>query len=151
MDLGCYCVHAARMLLGEPERCTPNDSSGKRVSMLLFRPDTVPWWGGGSIRLLVRRPPPSQELEVVGSDGFIRVFSPFRTDLAPTGLELVRDATKECVNFEETDAYAMELRYFVDMVQRNDFLEHVAGDSISQARAVGALYRSASLRASVTL
>jgi predicted dehydrogenase len=140
MDLGCYCVHSARSLAGEPERVYaervvgPNGVEVALLGTLRFRHDVVAQFDSSFVT------PMWQELEVVGEAGSARVAAPFRVDLGRPGIKLARRKV-EMVQVEEGDSYALELEYFADVAE-GKISTASAEDSIGQARTLAALYES---------
>jgi D-xylose 1-dehydrogenase (NADP+, D-xylono-1,5-lactone-forming) len=85
LDVGCYCVSAARLLLGEPERVHGEARIGRSgvdtqfAGTLRFGAVTATFQCG--LRSYF-----SNELEVIGTEGILRVPSPF---VDPPGLVVV--------------------------------------------------------------
>jgi xylose dehydrogenase (NAD/NADP) len=85
LDVGCYCVSAARLLLGEPERVHGEARIGRGgvdtqfAGTLRFGAVTATFQCG--LRSYF-----SNELEVIGTEGILRVPSPF---VDPPGLVVV--------------------------------------------------------------
>jgi predicted dehydrogenase len=85
LDVGCYCVSAARLLLGEPERVHGEARIGRGgvdtqfAGTLRFGPVTATFQCG--IRSSF-----SNTLEVIGTEGILRVPSPF---VDPPGVVVV--------------------------------------------------------------
>ncbi len=142
LDVGCYCVNAARLLAGEPERVFAASVPGPggvdlRLAAVLVHP-------GGVLTLLDSAfdLPEREELEVVGSHGSIRLDDPWHGWTAPT-LELRRAGGVETVALEPVDPYRLELEDFAAAVrgERQPLLGR--DDAVAQARALDALLRSA--------
>jgi predicted dehydrogenase len=85
LDVGCYCVSAARLLLGEPDRVHGEARIGRGgvdtqfAGTLRFGDVTATFQCG-------LRSSFSNELEVIGTEGILRVPSPF---VDPPGLVIV--------------------------------------------------------------
>lgn len=141
MDLGCYCVDAARLLAGEPESVYGEQvmgPTGVEVAFhgtMRFAGDLIAQFDSSFVA------PLAQGLEVVGEEGLVRVPAPFRVDLGRPEIEVVRDGKVELMTFEEEDSYALELESFADMVAGNE-PTLPADDPLGQARAIAALYES---------
>ena len=109
MDLGCYCVHAIRLLAGEPERVYAQKverAGGVEVSFqALLRLER------GIVALMDSSlsAPLRQELEIVGDAGSLHVASPFRVELGCAGIELVRSGKSEVVKVAVANSYVLEL------------------------------------------
>jgi xylose dehydrogenase (NAD/NADP) len=85
LDVGCYCVSAARLLLGEPERVHGEARIGRggvdtQFAGTLRFGDVLATFQCGL------RSSFSNELEVIGTEGILRVPSPF---VDPPGLVVV--------------------------------------------------------------
>ena len=141
LDLGCYCVSGARLLAGEPETVYGRQVLGPTgVDDLFTAVLTFP----GGVHAVVDcglRLPFRATLEAVGSEGSVFVDDPWLC--SRPGIELRRDGAVERVAVEAADSYLLELE---------DFARAVAGesrpllgreDAVGQARALGALRRSA--------
>jgi predicted dehydrogenase len=143
LDAGCYTVNVSRLLAGEPVRVVAEqvvDESGVDVAFA----GTLTFAGGvlaqvGASYLVQMR----RELELLGSDGSIRVRDPFRPDRAGL-IELERDGVVvESIPAARDDAYRLQLDNFADAAAGR--AEPLLGgvDALAQARALAALYRSA--------
>jgi predicted dehydrogenase len=142
MDVGCYCVSGARLFCGEPEVAIgrqvldPGGVDVRFAGALAFPDEVLAHFDCG---LDV---PFTSFLEVVGSEGTLRLPSPFL--IQDPGIELLREGdSPEWIEVEEAGSYRLE---FEDMgaAIRGD-REPLLGqeDAIGQARAIEALYRSA--------
>jgi predicted dehydrogenase len=141
MDVGCYCVSAARYVAGaEPVAVSGQQVTGevdiRFVGTLSFPGDVLAHFDCG-VDTTDRA-----ELEVVGSSGRLLLRDPFHS-LEPVIEVYDADGVLQVVEAERENPYACELR---------DFAEAVAGehpprlgreDAVGQARAIAALYASA--------
>jgi predicted dehydrogenase len=142
MDVGCYCVSAIRLLLGEPERVTAesvNGASGVDGRMAgvlrcadgalgLFECafDTVPHFG----------------LEVIGLEGTLTLDDPWHgwnASLVRTG----PDCAREAIEVEHVNPYACEVDDLSQAIRGGSPPRLGREDAIGQARTIEALYRSA--------
>jgi predicted dehydrogenase len=145
MDLGCYCVHVARALAGEPERVYAEQlvgPTGVEVALqgaLSFAGGVVAQFDSSFLA------PRRQGLEVVGDEGTLRVRAPFRVDWDRPEIELVREDGVELVEVEERNSYTLELEHLADAAQGGEPLLP-ASDAVGQARTIAALYESAERR-----
>jgi xylose dehydrogenase (NAD/NADP) len=150
MDVGCYCISAARMLAGEPLGVTAEQVSApsgvdRRLVATLRHEDDVLTHFDCALDLPVR-----SELDVVGSDGVLHVSDPWHC--IATGIELVvGDRRREHFDIPEANPYSCEL---------DDFAEAVAGehpprlglaDALGQARTIDAVLNAAASGRRVTL
>jgi predicted dehydrogenase len=149
MDVGCYCVSAARLLAGEPTSVTaqqvigPHGVDARLVATLSF-PGGVLAHVDAAFHV-----PDRSHLEVVGSTGTIRVSDPWHC-LTP-GVELTGpDGVTHPVPVDAANSYRLELEQMGRAIrgEPNDLLG--VADALGQARAIEALYRSAATGGAVT-
>jgi xylose dehydrogenase (NAD/NADP) len=142
MDVGCYCVSAARLLAGEPttvlaEQVHGGDGVDARLAAIMRFPGDVLAHFDCGLDLALR-----DELEVVGRDGALFCDDPWFSR-AP-GIELRRgDGSSKHVDVPAADAYACELEDFAAAVAGEREPRWGRSDAIGQARAIEALYESA--------
>ena len=140
MDVGCYCVSAARLLAGEPESVTGQQVTGEvdlRFTATLSFPGEVLAHFDCGVDMAVRA-----ELEVAGADGRLLLHDPFHS-LEPV-IELhAADGSVELIEADRDNPYACELRDFAAAVagERAPLLGR--DDAVGQARTIAALYKSA--------
>jgi D-xylose 1-dehydrogenase (NADP+, D-xylono-1,5-lactone-forming) len=142
MDVGCYCVSAARLVTGaEPVAVTGQQVIGGDVDVrftgtLSFPGDVLAHFDCG-VDTADRA-----ELEVVGSDGRLLLHDPFHS-LEPVIEVLAADGSVERVEIERENPYACELRDFAAAVAGEHEPRLGRADAVGQARAIAALYASA--------
>jgi D-xylose 1-dehydrogenase (NADP+, D-xylono-1,5-lactone-forming) len=141
MDVGCYCVSAARLLAGEPEvaigrQVVAPSGVDVRFSGLLVFPGDVPAHFDCGLDV-----PDNSLLEVVGSEGTLRVSTPFL--ITEPGIELSRDGATELVEIPHAGAYRLEFENVSTAIRNGDRPLLGSADALGQARAIEALYRSA--------
>jgi predicted dehydrogenase len=145
MDVGCYCVSAARLLAGaEPERAYGEAIAGPSgvdvafTGVLRFASGLITEFtsGFGASHM---------SLEAIGADGSISLADPWHTH---DGL-LVRDG--EEIRVTPADSYRLELEDVSAAIR--DKCEPLLGraDALGQARTIDALYRSAATGSAVAL
>jgi predicted dehydrogenase len=148
MDVGCYCVSAARLVAGEPVEVTGQQVTGEvdvRFSgTMSFAGEVLAHFDCG-VDTADRA-----ELEVVGGDGRLVLRDPFHS--REPVIE-VYDASGEVerVEVEREDPYACELRDFAAAVAGDGEPLLGRADAVGQARAIAALYRSATTGSRVKL
>ena len=148
MDVGCYCVSGARLVAGEPlEVCGAAVEGGDGVDVrftgqLRFEGDVLGSLDCG-IDMAARH-----ELEVVGTEGSLRVADPWHS-LRQGITVLAADGSTEEVALEAANPYACELRDLAAAVagEREPLLGRA--DAVGQARVIEALYESAATGAVV--
>jgi xylose dehydrogenase (NAD/NADP) len=102
LDLGCYCVSAARLLLGEPDAVHGEASVGRRgvdehfAGTLRFGDVVATFQCGLTSRLV-------DQIEVIGADGVLRVPNAF---VSPPGIVVLNG---EQHRVEPGNAYRAEL------------------------------------------
>ena len=142
MDLGCYCVSGARLLAGEPERC-----SGEQIlaetgvdaafhGTLRFPDDVVAQLDASFLAPFVQR------LEAIGEEGVVEVGAPWLQSRVGDVL-LHRDEKVERVAVPTANAYGRELEDFAAAVRGEGEPLLGRSDALGQARAIDALYRAA--------
>jgi D-xylose 1-dehydrogenase (NADP+, D-xylono-1,5-lactone-forming) len=150
MDVGCYCVSGLRLLAGEPESAVGEQLLGPtRVDMSFRGALRFPSGAVGLLRSSFQLPR-SQELEVVGDDGRLRVEAPWRPDWGGDVL-LERAGETTRVEVPEANAFERELLNFAAAVAGEAPPLLGRDDALGQARAIDALYRSAESGESVVL
>ncbi|MDX6620279.1 MAG: D-xylose 1-dehydrogenase D-xylono,5-lactone-forming [Gaiellales bacterium] len=143
MDVGCYCVSAARMLAGDPVSVTaqqlraPSGVDRRLVATLAHGGDVLAHFDC-ALDLANR-----SDLEVVGSEGALRVSDPWHS--RKTGIELVRDdGHGEHFDIPAADPYACELDDLAGAIAGEHAPRLGMDDALGQARTIQALYASAS-------
>jgi len=146
MDVGSYCVNAARLLAGEPERVYAEQIVGaSRVDVcfaatLRFPGEIVSHFDCGFTI------PYRDELEVVGDEASLFVEDPWH--IHSPGIELRREPEPEKIEVEQVsieaaNSYRLELENVSDAIRGDAPLLLGGEDAIGQARALEALHRSA--------
>jgi predicted dehydrogenase len=150
MDVGCYCISAARMLAGEPVSVTAQQvlaPSGVdcRLAATLAHEDDVLTHFDCALDL-----PDRSELEAIGSDGVLSVSDPWHS--VTTGIEL-RVGSRRPEHFDIPDAnpYACELDDLAGAVAGEHPPRLGPADALGQARTIDAVLRAAASGRSVAL
>ena len=141
MDVGCYCVNAARLLAGEPERATGIQVlGGDGVDVVFagamgFADGVVAHFDAGLALA------PRDELEVVGDSGTLFLDDPWhaRNPL----IEVRRDGRVERIETPLVDSYRLEAENFSAAIRGETEPLLGRADAVGQARAIDALYRAA--------
>ena len=142
MDVGCYCLSAIRLLAGEPERLQGQQLLGPTgvdvcFAAALALPDgRLGHFDCGFVL------PSRSELEVVGEEASLFVAQPFQ--IRSPGIELRRPDGSEWIAVEPANSYRLELENVSDAIRGEAPLLLGREDALGQARAIEALYRSAS-------
>jgi xylose dehydrogenase (NAD/NADP) len=150
MDVGCYCVHFARFVAGEPERVYGEQRlNADGVDLLFsgtmrFAGDIVAQFDSGI------DVPQRDFLELVGSDGTIEVHDPWMSGEGHKPAILIhRDGDTERLTTDPVDAFALELEDFAAAIRGERAPLCGRDDATAQAAAIEALYASADSRAPV--
>ncbi|MHB1570588.1 MAG: Gfo/Idh/MocA family protein [Solirubrobacteraceae bacterium] len=141
MDVGCYCVSAARLLAGEPVRVTGWQRLGGDgvdttfVGVLEHEHGVITHFDAG-LEL-----GPRHELELVGDQASLFVADPWLC--TRPGMELRRGGEPEQVTVEAVDPYLLEVQDMAAAIR--DEREPMLGrdDAVAQAWALEALYEAA--------
>jgi predicted dehydrogenase len=141
MDVGCYCVSGSRLLAGEPELVFGHAFVGDTGTDWVFAA-TMRHPGGVLAQFdcgtaLTDR----DELEAIGSEGSLFLDDPWHC--RKPVIELRRADGVERIELEPEDSYRLELENLSDAIRGE--AEPLLGrtDAVAQARALGALHRSA--------
>ena len=142
MDVGCYCVNAARMLGGEPEVAIgrrivgPSGVDMRFAGLLTFPDDVIATFDCGFDLA------PTAVVEAVGSHGTVRAVDPFL--LQSSSIELtVGDEATERIDVPIADSYRLEFENLAAAIRGTAAPLLGRPDAIGQARALEALYGSA--------
>jgi predicted dehydrogenase len=142
MDVGCYCVSAARLLAGEPESCSGQQTLGgdgvdiRFVAAMRFPGDVLAHFDCGMDL------PFRDELEVVGSDGSLFCDDPWHSR-SPVIEVRAADGTVEVVEVPVAHPYARQLEDFAAACLGERAQAFGREDAVGQARAIAALYEAA--------
>jgi len=159
LDLGCYCVSAARLFGGNPQRLyaeAVRDASGidtRLAATMRLGHDVLAQFDVGLD--LPRR----DELELIGTEGTIVVSDPWLC--RATTIELRRDGRGEqlpvdpegayALAHDDYDVYRIELDAISGAIAEGVELPFGRADAIDQARALQALIKSSEIAAPVRL
>jgi D-xylose 1-dehydrogenase (NADP+, D-xylono-1,5-lactone-forming) len=141
MDVGCYCVSGSRLLAGEPEEVHGRQLVGSSgtdwvfTGSMRFPGDVVAQFDCGTAL------PERDELEAIGSEGSLFLDDPWHC-VEPV-IELRRDGRIERLELEHADSYRLQTENLSDAIR--GAAEPLLGreDAVAQARAIDALFRSA--------
>ena len=149
MDVGAYCVSAARLLAGEPERVYGEQVIGDSGVDILFTgllrfPRGVLAEIDAGMRL-----PRRDGLEAVGTEGSLVIADPWLAQRLV--LHLRRGESREEIALPPADPFRLELENMCAAIAGE--AEPLLGrdDAVGQARALDALYESADAGAPVTI
>ena len=149
MDVGCYNVSGSRLLAGEPERVWaeawfgPSGTDWVFTATMRFADDVIATFDCGTA--MVER----DELEAIGTDGSIFIDDPWHCDVP--GIELRREDGVERIDVPYEDSYQLELENLSDAIRGESELLLGREDAVGQARALEALFTSATANAPVSL
>jgi predicted dehydrogenase len=142
MDVGAYCVSAARLLAGEPERVSAQQVTGgsgvdtRLAATLVFPGDVI------AQLVCAFDLPYRQLLEVVGSDASLHLDWPW--SVRSPGIDLRRpDGSSERIEIEDVSSYRRQVDNFSRAVRGLEGPRLGRADALGQARTIDALYRSA--------
>jgi D-xylose 1-dehydrogenase (NADP+, D-xylono-1,5-lactone-forming) len=142
LDVGCYCVSAARLLAGEPEVVYGEEvlsTSGVDVRFAA----TLRFPGDVLAHLDCAFDLPARSvIEVVGSEGSLVASDPFILGDG-RGLELRRGGTTERVDPGHTNKYQLEFENLSDAIRGRADPLLGRDDAVGQARTLHGLLRSA--------
>jgi predicted dehydrogenase len=141
MDVGCYCVNAARLLAGDPE-----DAGGWQViggdgvdvmflGTLRFPREVLAQFDAGFV--VAER----YHLEVVGGDASLFVADPWHC--RTPGIELRRGRDVERIEIPAVDPYRLEAENLAAAIRGQSSPLLGRADAVGQARTIQALYGAA--------
>ena len=148
MDVGCYCVSGARLLLGEPEEVTAQSTGDgvdeRFVATMRFPSGALAHFDCG-FDLASR-----DELEVVSAEGALFLDDPWHSRRSVIE-ERREDGSVSAIEIERTDPYACELDVFARACVGDATHPFGRADAVGQARTIAALYEAASSGRTVTV
>ncbi len=141
MDVGCYCVNAARLLAGEPEHVTAQQLVGGDGVDVAFA-GTMGFAGGVLAHfdagfVLAAR----DELEVVGDRGTLFLDDPWHC--REPVIELRRGEHRERIAVQAANSYQLEAENVSAAIRGEAPLLLGRDDALGQARTIEALYDAA--------
>jgi xylose dehydrogenase (NAD/NADP) len=142
MDVGCYGVSAARLLLGEPVAARAEADHGAGGVDLRFS-GVMSFEHGveAEVDVALDRPP-AHSLEVTGDEGTLFLADPWHC--REPGIEVRRAAGDvERIELPDADPHRLQLENFVAAVRGEDPPLLGRDDAVSQARAIEALRTAA--------
>ncbi len=150
MDVGCYCVSAARLVAGEPGSVTaaqhlgPTGVDDRLAGTMRFDGGVLAHFDSGF------HLPDRSRLEVVGTRGSVVVSDPWHC-VEPALTLLPQGSEPREIPVERYNSYTLELEY-VGAAVRGDASPLLGrADALGQARAIEALYRAAESGTTVAL
>jgi D-xylose 1-dehydrogenase (NADP+, D-xylono-1,5-lactone-forming) len=141
MDVGCYCVSGSRLLGGEPQTVYaqawfgPTGTDWVFAATLRFPGDVIALFDCGTAL------PERDELEAIGSEGSLFLDDPWHCTVPVIERRLAGDV--ERIELEPVDSYRLELENVSDAIRGEGELLLGREDAIAQARALEALWESA--------
>jgi D-xylose 1-dehydrogenase (NADP+, D-xylono-1,5-lactone-forming) len=141
MDVGCYCVSGARLLAGEPERVSAEQSIGGEgvdvamAATLRFPAEVLAHFDAG-LALADR-----DELEIIGEEGALFLDEPWHCREPVIELRL-KDGT-ERIALEPVNSYRLEAENMSAAIRGAAAPLLGRDDALGQARAIEALYAAA--------
>jgi D-xylose 1-dehydrogenase (NADP+, D-xylono-1,5-lactone-forming) len=142
MYLGTYCIHATRLLAGEPEwvagvRVDAPEGTDLAFHGTMGHPDEV--IAQFDVSFVT---PLAQELEVIGEEASVLATGPFRIDWGGT-LRLRRGDAVEEIPVDATNPYRLEFENFAGAVRGEVASLIDRADSVGQATVLRLLLQSA--------
>ncbi len=144
-DLGCYCIHHARFIAGgEPDVIHAQGEYGRRsdvpesVAVQLGFPDEISAQCVFSFRYYS-----SQEFEVYGSDGYMRMDLAWNNEDQPVALEIRRnDGRERTIRFAPVHQFTDQLRHLCDCLQTGSPHRIPPENSLGNMRVLDAVHAS---------
>jgi xylose dehydrogenase (NAD/NADP) len=142
MDVGCYCVSAARLLAGEPEAVSGHQLTGGDgvdvafAGSMRFASGMLAHFDAG-LAVADR-----DELEIAGDEGSLFLDDPWHC--REPVIELRRGGTVELTALEPADSYQLEAENLSAAIRGRAAPRLGRADAVGQARVIEALYAAAS-------
>ena len=142
LDVGVYCISAARLLAGEPTSVTAQDVTGPTgvdvsfTATMRFDEQVLGHFDCGF------HLPDRSSLEVVGTRGVLRLDDPWHC-YRPGITYTEADGTQREIAVPVADSYQLQLDAFSRAVRRGEPSVLGSADALGQARTLEALRRSA--------
>jgi D-xylose 1-dehydrogenase (NADP+, D-xylono-1,5-lactone-forming) len=149
MDVGSYCVSAARLIAGEPERVSAEQALGGDgvdvtfAGVMRHADDVVSHFDCG-LAIASR-----DLLEVVGDAGSLLLEDPWHC--RNPGIQLRRNGESERIEIERANSYRLEAENMSAAIRGEASPLLGRDDALGQARTIEALYRAAEARQVVSL
>ncbi len=146
LDLGCYCVNVARLVVGaEPVSASASaEWAATGVDSTVVGMLDFPNGAFATIDCSMQTGVDMQEwLTVSGTEGRITLTEPFRVGEEPVQILIDRKPASQTVAVPGAYEYRLMVEHFADAVLNNRPLSYTLQDSLGNMRTIDALYRSA--------
>jgi predicted dehydrogenase len=144
-DLGCYCLHAVRFIVGSEPLCAFAVADYHEICGVDFQDAIVLQFPGGvtaqiTIDFGLDR---SQEFEVLGTTGSLRADRAWNNEGHAVSVDATMpDGVRARYDFPETDQFHLQLRHMADCLLNGTTHRISPADSIGQMRATDAIFAS---------
>jgi xylose dehydrogenase (NAD/NADP) len=149
MDIGCYCVNGSRLLAGEPVAVNaqawfgPTGTDWTMAATMQFSESVIGLFDCSTATT------GRDELEAIGSEGSLFLDDPWHCKVPV--IEIRRAGEVEKIEIAPQDSYRLELENMSDAIRGEAMLLLDRDDALAQARALEALYKSATTGQSISL
>jgi predicted dehydrogenase len=153
-DLACYCTHHARWIMAaDPLRVHAVGRWGERSGVDEYVAATLEFPGGRTAQWWVSfGDAPTQEVEVFGTRGRLRIDRAWNNEDQPTTLELVEgDGAAQRLDFPPVFQFSLQLEHMRDCLLTGQPHRIPTADSVAQMRALDAVHASLRSGAAVSL
>jgi len=144
-DLACYCTHHARWVMAaDPLRVHAVGRWGESSGVDEFVAATLEFPGGRTAQWWVSfADVPTQEIEVFGTRGRIRIDRAWNNEDQPTTLELVEGSGPvQRLDFPPVFQFALQLEHMRECLTTGQPHRIPTADSVGQMRTLDAVYQS---------
>ena len=144
-DLGCYCIHHARFIAGsEPERVHARGHYGQRSRVPESVAAQFEFPGEISAQCVFSfRCHSSQEFEVYGTGGYMRMDMAWNNEDRPVALEIRQhDGEERTIRFAPVFQFTDQLRHLCDCLESGRPHRIPAENSLGNMRAIDAVHAS---------
>lgn len=146
-DVGCYCIHASRQILGkEPLKAYAQAHRDGQTGVDVTTAGVLSF--GNGVQALFDASfeiSPQESYEVIGEKGHIEVSAPFRPDKRPDGngqITLHKDNGEPKGFLVPGDAYTLEVEHLSQCIAEGRQPMNTTEDTINNMKVVDACYKS---------
>lgn len=141
MDVGTYCVNALRLVAGEPSAVRASEKVGPSGVDLRTSAHLEHEGGATGEFECFMDEPRREELEVIGSEGKIRVRTPFLC--RQPGIEITKGGARTELEVEVADSYQLEFEDFSAAIRNGHDPRGGGEEAVRQAIALAAVRSAA--------
>jgi predicted dehydrogenase len=144
MDVGCYAVHVARQVLGDPNLVTGVTTDRRDAGVDTEATAILAYEDGATAQVSCGfATPKTQFYRIKAENGWVAVDEAFNTDGDETTLRYAVDGQSVTETFDPVEQYALEVEHFADCVAAGRTPVTDAADAAATLRVIEAIQESA--------